>query len=83
MTITVPTAEFKRRLSEFLGRVMYRKEKIVITRRGKPVAQIGPAEEAPAHISQTHGWLADGDPFFSIMDQIVADRAKHVPRASK
>lgn len=81
MTVIVPTAEFKRRLSEFLGRVMFRKDKIVITRRGKPVAQVSPADEGPAHLGQTQGWLDDSDSFFTIMDGIVADRAKHTPRA--
>lgn len=81
MATTVPAGEFKRRLSEFLGRVLFRKERLVITRRGKPVAQVCPPDEGHAHIGQTRGWLEDSDSFFSIMDRIVSDRAKHTPRA--
>ena len=80
MTITIPAAEFKRRMSEFLGRVLFRKDTLIITRRGKPVAQVAPVSEAAAHLGHAAGWLDDSDPFFEIMDGIVADRDKHQPR---
>lgn len=80
-TTIVPAAEFKRRMSEFLGRVLFKEERIVITRRGKPVAEVGPTTKGAGHIGRTRGWLEASDPFFAIMDRIVADRAKHAPRA--
>jgi prevent-host-death family protein len=40
MSITTGTAEVKARLSEFLGRVRHGGERIIISRRGKPIAAI-------------------------------------------
>lgn len=40
MNVTTGTAEVKARLSEFLGRVRHGGERVIITRRGKPVAAI-------------------------------------------
>lgn len=61
---------------------MFKHERFVITRRGRPVAQITPLEDLPNHISEVKGWLDDKDPFFDIVDSIVADRQKHTPRVS-
>jgi prevent-host-death family protein len=80
MNTSIPAAEFKRRFSDFLGRVIFKHERFVITRRGRPVAQITPLEDMPQHIGQVKGWLEDSDPFFNIVDSIVADRRKHKPR---
>jgi len=81
MNTPIPAAEFKRKFSDFLGRVVFKHERFVITRRGRPIAQITPLEDAPRHISQVKGWLDDSDPFFGIVDLIVADRKKHIPRS--
>lgn len=78
--ISIPAAEFKRKFSDFLGRVIFKHEHFVITRRGKPVAKIVPLEGVPKHISDVKGWLDDEDPFFDIVNSIVADRAQHTPR---
>lgn len=82
MKRTVTTAELKSRLSEFLGAVSFRKETLIVTRRGRPIAQLCPySGEPPAHLSRVRGWLDDSDPFFSIMEGIVADRVRHTPRS--
>jgi len=38
--ITIGTADIKSRLSEFISRVCYSRERIIIARRGKPVAAL-------------------------------------------
>ncbi len=40
MTATIATAEAKARLSELVNRVIYGDERVVIMRRGKPVAAL-------------------------------------------
>jgi prevent-host-death family protein len=66
MTIKdVGVAEAKKQFSTLLGRVAYGGERIVISKRGKPMAILIPA---------------DDDPFFSIVDEVTKDRAKHKPR---
>jgi len=77
--------EAKKHFSEILGRVAYRGERIVISKRGKPLAMIIPSTGNPGedHLSKVQGWLDDGDPFFSILDQIVQEREGHVPRVSR
>lgn len=82
----VSVAEAKKHLSELLGRVAYGGERIMISKRGKPMAVlIPPSEEASAeeHLSKVEGWLESDDPFFELIDQIVHDRASHLPRASR
>ncbi len=81
----VSVAEAKKHFSELLGRVAYGGERIVISKRGTPMAVMVPPTEVPeeAHLSQIEGWLDAGDPFFEIVDQIVRDRANHIPRISK
>ena len=80
MSASVSTADFKKHLSDFLGRVTYKKEAFVITRRGRPVAQLSPLEESPSHLGRVKGWLEDSDPFFGAMKKIVSDRTQHRPR---
>ena len=77
-------ADAKRSFSDLLGRVSYRGETIVIMRRGKPIAKLvpfGPGTEPP-HLAELRGWLEDDDPFLEAIDEIVADRTKHVPRVA-
>ena len=56
---SVNVAEAKKHFSELLGQVAYRKMHILITKRGKPMARLVPAEEAAEHLSNAHGWLKD------------------------
>jgi prevent-host-death family protein len=74
-------AEAKKHLSELLGRVAFGKEEFIITKRGKPMARLVPAEENLTRLAEAKGWLDEGDDFFRIMDRIVEERSKHVPRA--
>ena len=76
--------EAKKHFSEILGRVAYRGERILISKRGKPLAMIVPStgESGEDYLSNVQGWLEDSDPFFSIVDQIVRQRETHVPRIS-
>jgi len=57
------------------------KEQFIITKRGKPMARLVPAEENVKHLAEARGWLEEGDDFFQTMDCIVRDRSKHAPRA--
>ena len=77
---TVNIAEAKKHFSELLGQVAYGKKQILITKRGKPMARLVPADEINMHLSNAKGWLEDDDPFFDAMDRIIQKRSKHVPR---
>jgi prevent-host-death family protein len=78
---SMSVAEAKKHLSELLGRVAFGKEEFVITKRGKPMARLVPAEENVKNLAEAKGWLDEGDDFFRTMDRIVEDRSKHVTRA--
>ncbi len=77
---TINVAEAKKHFSELLGQVAYGKKHILITKRGKPMARLVPADEPGNHLSNARGWLEDDDPFFDAIDRIIQERAKHVPR---
>jgi prevent-host-death family protein len=86
MTIKeISVAEAKKHFSDLLGRVAYRGERITISKRGKPMAILVPALEVPGResTSEIRGWLEASDPFFKVIDQIVSDREKHLPRVFK
>ena len=86
MTIKeVSVAEAKKHFSDLLGRVAYRGERITISKRGKPMAVLVPATEVHAQkgTKEIRGWLEASDPFFKVIDQIVLDREKHLPRILK
>ena len=78
-------AEAKKHFSEILSRVAYGREHITILKRGKPFATIVPPHETPEenHLSKVQGCLEEGDLFFEIMDEIVKNHRKHVPRILK
>lgn len=76
----VNVAEAKKHFSDLLSRVAYGKSQILITKRGKPMARLVPANEIDMHLSDSYGWLEDDDPFFEIIDRIVQDRSSHMPR---
>jgi prevent-host-death family protein len=77
--------EAKKHFSEILGRVSYRGERVLISKRGKALAMIIPATGEPPedHLGKSQGWLEDNDPFFDFVEQIVQERERHVPRTSK
>jgi prevent-host-death family protein len=79
----VSVAEAKKHLSDLLGRVAYRGERITISKRGKPMAILVPATESGAqeHLGKLKGWLEADDPFFGVIERIVSDRGRHSPRA--
>jgi prevent-host-death family protein len=80
---TVNVAEAKKKFSELLGQVAFGKKHILITKRGKPMARLVPADEINLHLCNAKGWLEDDDPFFADLDRIIQDRSKHVPRILK
>ena len=80
---TISIAEAKKTFSDLLGKVAYGGKKIVITKRGKPMALLSPAEETDPSPFQFKGWLNESDPFFSAINQIVQERAVHRPRVLK
>jgi hypothetical protein len=47
------------------------------------MARLVPADEIDLHLGKIRGWLEEDDPFFDAIDQIIQDRAKHVPRILK
>jgi len=77
--------EAKKHFSELLSRVAYGGERITIAKRGKPLAVLVPpaAEPDSDHLSRVEGWLENSDPFFKIVNQIVEDRRRHLPRILK
>ncbi len=80
---TVNVAEAKKRLSDLLGRVAYGGETVLITRRGRPMARLvppGPLEGGEG-LASVRGWLEDDHPFFHDVDEAVAARDRHRPRA--
>lgn len=80
--IRISVAEAKSRFGDLLGRVAYGKERITITRRGKPMAVLVPPEQASktCHVADARGWLDKDDPFFKTMERIVEARRTHRPR---
>jgi prevent-host-death family protein len=77
-------AEAKRCFSDLLGRVAYRRDTIVISRRGRPIAKLVPIDESPAQptrLTEIKGWLEEDDPFFAGLEMIVSGRRRHAPRA--
>ena len=78
----VGVAEAKKNFSELLERVAYGRERIVISKRGRPMAVLVPVSETGEydHLSKVRGWLDEHDPFFDFVEQIVKNRESHVPR---
>ena len=76
-------AEAKKHFSELVGQVAFGKKHVLITKRGKPMVRLVPADELDAHLCDAKGWLEDNDPFFDVIDRIVLERSKHLPRMLK
>ena len=81
--VTINIAKAKKHFSELIGQVAFGKKHVLITKRGKPMARLVPADEIDTHLSKAKGWLEDDDPFFDVMDRIVRDRGQHSPRILK
>jgi prevent-host-death family protein len=45
MTLSVDTSQIKAQLSEFIGRVAYGRERVLVLRRGKPIAALVSVED--------------------------------------
>lgn len=73
-------AEAKKRFSELIGQVAFGKKRLLITKRGKPMARLVPVDESAPHLKEAEGWLDEDDPFFVAIDRIVEDRTRHMPR---
>jgi prevent-host-death family protein len=94
VTAILNTHEFKARLSEFLGRVAFTRERLVVTRHGKPVAALVPMEDLrwletrdamrqsasaePHPIMKAYGLWADRDDLDDLIAEIYADREKSI-----
>ena len=78
----VSVAEAKKHLSDLLGRVAYRGERITISKRGKPIAILVPVSDSTQeeHLGRVEGWLESDDPFFDAIGQIVSERGRHLPK---
>jgi prevent-host-death family protein len=85
MTTRVAVADAKARLSEILRAVEERGERVVVERRGRPVAVIEPYDERLEQ-SERHwadrldGAAADIADFDVIMKDVVKSRRKAKPR---
>ena len=77
---SVNVVDAKKHFSELLGQVAYAGQRILITKRGKPMARLVPVEEPQRNLADVVGWLENDDPFFSTIQDIVQSREKHVPR---
>ena len=80
---TMTVAEAKKHFSELLGEVAYRGKQYLITKRGRPMARIVPVGVSEKHLGDVEGWLDETDPFFKIVETVVAERKRHVPRILK
>ena len=67
---SINLAEAKNHFSELVGKVAYGNERVLITKRGKPMARLIPAEEPQKNLGEVKGWLDEDDAFFKDIDQI-------------
>ena len=77
---SINLAEAKKHFSELIGKVAYGKEKILITKRGKPMARLIPVDHSTRHLGDVKGWLDEDNPFFDEINHIIRNRKKHTPR---
>lgn len=85
MTKKVAVAEAKAHLSELLRVVEERGERIVVERRGRPVAVIGPYDESLDEselnwVDRLDGVAAEIADFDSIMKEVIKSRRDAKPR---
>jgi len=89
MTEVLSVADAKRRFSELIERVQ-RGERFVVSRRGKPVLALVPAEDAQSEERpKKRGFMAlwgalegveGAEEWYEEMQRIVADRKNQLPR---
>jgi len=80
-------AEIKRHFADVVGEVLHAKRRIVIERRGRPVAVIVPLEQGDLAVSPGKRLAAaigcggpEGEKFRSMMGRVVSRRARRLPR---
>lgn len=80
--LSFDVTETKRRFSELIARVAFGGATVLITRRGRPMARLVPAEASGGarHLADVEGWLDDRNPFLTAIERIVAARTRHRPR---
>jgi len=73
-------SEAKLKLSEIINRIIYKKEKITITKKGKKVAMVVPLEESKQNreegLIKAKGVLADIDDSIDEMVNIIYEERK-------
>lgn len=79
--LSLNVAEAKRRFSELLGRVGYGGARVLITRRGRPMAElVAPGTiRSGGGLAEVVGWLDADAPFFAAIDEVV-ERRSRTPR---
>jgi len=83
MKETVSIADAKKHLSDILGKVAYKGERITITKRGKPIAEIVPlGEKKPRHIVEVVGKIVAPEDFTKAIENIISQRRRLKPRIS-
>jgi prevent-host-death family protein len=82
-------AEVKRRFADVVGEVMHAKKRIIVERRGRPVAAIVPLEEVGEARPPGQRLAAavgcgrqEGEDFRRLMAGVVAKRRRRLPRRS-
>jgi prevent-host-death family protein len=82
----ISVADTRQRLAEILGKVAYGGEAFLITKKGRPMAQLvpvvpsKPSRKKPKHLGEVKGWLADDDPFFTHLEYIREASRREKPR---
>jgi len=74
---TVSIADARKYFSSIIGEVAYGKRRVLITKRGKPMAWPTPAVLEKSHLAEAKGWLENNDPFFKTIENTV--RANTLP----
>jgi prevent-host-death family protein len=86
----ISVAETRQHLAEILGKVAYGGEAFLITKKGRPMAQLMPIAQAspsnkksknkkPKTLGDIQGWLADDDPFFKHLEMIREENRREKP----
>lgn len=73
MTITVPAGEFKAKCLKLLDEVAETGETIVVTKRGKPVARLGPLEPPPSLKGSVTFLVSDEELIKPVLDPLDAE----------
>lgn len=73
MTITVPAGEFKAKCLKLLDEVAETGETIVVTKRGKPVARVGPMEPPPSLKGSVTYLVSDEELIKPVLDPLNAE----------